>query len=123
MLSVDASRLEKLSFSFSLIGSASNNLQVAVGHDSNQDGDLDLEEADLTFGYDCGVWFSDETESGCRTEESATPEGSQIKVFEISKKRYRSNWDLLKYTRRGVGDVSEVVEQDETHVKFMITIR
>ena len=123
VLAVDATRLEKLLFAFDLADSPSNNLQVAIGQDVNEDGDLSLDEADLTFGYDCGVWFTDETEKGVRAEEPASVKDRLAKVFEIGKKDYDARWNLLKYTRRGVGTVSEVVEQDEIHLKFTITIR
>lgn len=123
VLSTDATRLEKLSFAFDIMATPTNNLQIALGNDWNCDGDLDLDEADLTFGYDCGTWFTDITASGLRTEEPALPKGRQTKVFEIGKKRYDARWNLLKYTRRGLGTVSEVVEQDETHLKFTITVR
>ena len=33
---------------------ASNNVEVAIGRDADEDGCLSLDETDLAVGYDCG---------------------------------------------------------------------
>ena len=43
--------------SLALTALPSNGVEVSVGVDSNKDGVLDLDEADWTFGYNCGTWF------------------------------------------------------------------
>ena len=43
--------------SLALTASSSNCVEVSVGVDANGDGVLDLDEADQTFGYNCGTWF------------------------------------------------------------------
>lgn len=43
--------------SLALTASPSNCVEVSVGVDANEDGVLDLDEADWTFGYNCGTWF------------------------------------------------------------------
>ena len=54
----DASR--SFSVSLSLDASASNCVEVAVGHDAAPlDGGLSAAEASLLFGWDCGRWFLD----------------------------------------------------------------
>ena len=54
----DASR--SFSVSLSLDASASNCVEVAVGHDAAlSDGGLSAAEASLLFGWDCGRWFLD----------------------------------------------------------------
>ena len=54
----DASR--SLTVSLSLDASASNCVEVAVGHDAAlSDGGLSAAEASLLFGWDCGRWFLD----------------------------------------------------------------
>ena len=43
--------------SLALTASPSNCVEVSAGVDANEDGVLDLDEADWTFGYNCGTWF------------------------------------------------------------------
>ena len=47
----------RLVFSLELEASPTNNVEVAIGCDVDEDGSLSLDEAALTVGYDCGEWF------------------------------------------------------------------
>ena len=44
----------RLVFSLELAASPTNNVEVAIGYDADEDGMLSLDEAALTVGYDCG---------------------------------------------------------------------
>ena len=46
--------MSRMNFSISLEASPSNCVEVSIGTDANGDGDLSLDEADQTFGYNCG---------------------------------------------------------------------
>ena len=41
----------------SFIGTASNNLEIAIGTDADRDGELSLPETDLILGWSCGRYF------------------------------------------------------------------
>ncbi len=50
----------EFSLSLSLIATASNHLEVAFGLDKNRDGELSLDESELSIGWSCGkCFFSD----------------------------------------------------------------
>ena len=46
-----------LSFQISLLASPSNNVGVAIGRDTNEDGELSVDETALVVGWDCGAWI------------------------------------------------------------------
>ena len=46
-----------LSFQISLLASPSNNVEVAIGRDSDEDGELSVDETALVVGWDCGEWI------------------------------------------------------------------
>ncbi len=47
-----------LSLHLSLLASPSNNVEIAIGHDSDGDGHLSACEAGATVGWDCGEWVA-----------------------------------------------------------------
>ncbi len=120
---LDAERLESVDFAFSLSASPSNSVSVAVGADADENGDLSLEEADYTFGWDCGAWFFADTETG---DVATTPEagtGTVSHVFTIPRREMRAGWNLAKVVRRGLGDFDVSVVRDAHHVKFLMIVR
>ena len=56
-LSMAKNPIENVRFSMSFAGGASNNVEVAFGHDSNTNGVLEISERGLEVGWDCGEWF------------------------------------------------------------------
>lgn len=56
-LSMARNPMENVRFSMSFAGGASNNVEVAFGHDSNTNGVLEVCERGLELGWDCGEWF------------------------------------------------------------------
>lgn len=120
---LDQAVLESADFAFSLPASPSNSVSVAVGADADENGDLSLEEADYTFGWDCGAWFFADTETG---EVATTPEagtGTVSHVFTIPRREMRAGWNLAKVVRRGLGDFDVSVVRDAHHVKFLMIVR
>ena len=55
--SVGGGSNRRLAFSLELQASPSNNVEVAIGCDADNDGRLSLDETALAVGYDCGEWF------------------------------------------------------------------
>ncbi len=88
-------------FSFSLSASvtASNNIQLAFGCDSNTNGILELEEVEMVVGWDCGKWF---LRNGC--------DGDYVENVNTTTSAYKTlSWGLrinknLKLSRLTVTD-------------------
>ena len=120
-LVVDHSRLDSMRFVVELDGSATNGVEVAVGVDSNQDGALSQEEAGVFFGYDCGEWFlrgDDSAESVCAGE------GERVsREFVFRKRAFSLEWNIVRVTRRGSGDVAECVSFTEERQRFLLFVR
>ena len=111
-----------------LVGTPSNNLEFAIGHDVNRDGRLSLDERGWWIAWDCGEWML----GGMRDEvwgmsEAVSEEGWRFVTggpdtngvvwahVEVDIRRHRANpawmysetWDLIQVTRRGVDDPQE----------------
>ena len=107
--------MSRMNFLVSLDASPSNCVEVSIGEDANADGNLSPEEAAYTFGFDCGRWFK-----RCAAEDSETDEtdsrgqtvfvtsGHAERNFLLKKRKLDESWNLVKVTRRGVGEVCEL---------------
>ena len=63
----DVSReARRYAFSLSFVGSASNNVEIAFGTDTDGDGALSDEEVEFSAGWDCGEWFTSNAITGER---------------------------------------------------------
>ena len=110
--------------SLSLVSSPSNCVEVSLGVDANGDGVLDLDEADLTFGYDCGTWFCRDARTDDFTEEvDPQVSGRVSRSFGVEANRVDANWNLAKIVRRGVAPVDESVSVDSQGPTLMIILR
>ena len=106
-----------MTFVVSLVESPSNNVEVAVGSDADGDDVLGVDEADWTFGYDCGRWFlrgADGTSHPVPGEvvRRYGDVGRVERTFVLNCKRMDARWNLAKVTRRGLG-----VSAEQTVVK------
>ena len=89
--------------------------------DSDGDGELSPEEADALFGYDCGEWFMRDGD-GAETCDVAT--GGRPKRRAVFPKRaFRPEWNLVRITRRGSGDLAESLSSTVEHEHFMFIVR
>ena len=111
--------MSRMNFSISLEVSPSNCVEVSIGEDANGDGVLSLDEADQTFGYNCGMWFQrdaagneEKVEVEGAIERSEIDEGLRGQrtdhTFVLRKRKLNLEWNLLKVTRRGVAEIGEV---------------
>lgn len=122
-LAVDFARLEKLTFTLSLDASPSNNYLLAIGTDRNEDGCLSLEEADVTFGYDCGSWVEADTETGNVTETPSATEGRVTHSWTFNKRTVNRGWTTLKLIRRGMSAMGEMTVKEIENEHFSIILR
>ena len=54
-LNVDAARLQTLTLSVAFDSCETHEVLVAIGADTDGNGDLSLDEAALAYGFDCGA--------------------------------------------------------------------
>ena len=125
-----------LSFQMGLLASPSNNVEIAIGRDSDEDGELSIDETAMVVGWDCGEWVVRSPESGTALYAQAAS-GNVSKLLEwtlhVSDGEVRSlaamengepldlalpgrppawmfdsTWNLVKFTTRGVDDAGGV---------------
>lgn len=125
--SVILKNITRIAFVVALNATPTNNVEVAIGTDVDGDGNLAVEEAAYTFGYDCGRWHVRDTVANSEVFEIATEcqtAGGRIeKTFILKKRKLNAEWNLVKVTRRGFGSVSELVTVDGRRPGFKLEIR
>ena len=98
---IDCERLNAIILSVACEATASNSLEVLLGCDLNGDGHLAVEESDLTFGYDCGMWFTREASSGRVDLARESRVGVVRRTLTIRRRDVSPDWNLLRVIRRG----------------------
>ena len=116
VLHVNSQKLERFTLSLETTCCISNEVLVAIGCDSNGNGDLSFDEADLAFGFDCGARYL----ADYRTQTIVTNSDSSVI---IDKKDFNPAWNLAKIIKRGLGEVGEEITETVENVRFTITIR
>ena len=125
-----------LSFQIGLLASPSNNVEIAIGRDSDEDGELSIDETAMVVGWDRGEWVVRSPESGAALYAQAAS-GNVSKLLEwtlhVSNGEVRSlaamengepldlaltgrppawmfdsTWNLVKFTARGVDDAGGI---------------
>ena len=115
-LNVNAARLERLTLSVAFETSETNEVLVALGADTDGNGDLSIDEADVVFGSDCGAWYCADLRTGETTQQTTN-------VLVIGKREFDPAWNVFKVIRRGLGEIGESVTLDEERVRFDIRVR
>ena len=136
-----------------LNGTVSNNVQIAFGRDTDGDGDLALEETGLVLGWRGGRYCVENVPESLRIEETSvsTNDRDRFLRMRVATDRrleprtatftneagacfdslsasapewlYRTDWNLLKVTRRGVDASSEWCRIECEYRTFVIRIR
>lgn len=94
----------------------SNEVLVAVGCDSDGNGDLSLDEAAFVYGIESGVRYLVDFESGTATTDVPA-------VLSIRARHFNPAWNMMKVVKRGEGDVGESVATNVERKFFSISIR
>lgn len=121
-----------LNVSLQFVGTASNNVEVALGCDFDGDGVLSLDETDVVFGWDCGRYFVWNVSGDELFEEDADGDAASVRSLswrcEVMRHRlkafaavresgacfeslsescpswlYDAGWNLMRLTVRGLG--------------------
>jgi len=147
------SELRMIDVDMQFVGSPTNNVQIAFGHDVDHDGDLADEEAQLTFGWKSGRRFlSLPFEEYRIADEVAAQQAGSHRLHVVAQFNgmqrpvsfsLRDNasacltnfvaqahdwsgvglWNICKVTRRGVNEAFEQVDVDAVSDYFVIKIR
>ena len=113
---VERPAMTRIEFTVALDATPTNNVEVAIGTDTNSDGNLAVEEAAYVFGYDCGAWFARSAgleglgSLECLGSLEGLGGGRVEKTFVLKKRQLDTAWNLVKVTRRGWGSTCELVE-------------
>jgi len=113
----------RLVFTVELVATPTNNVEIAVGCDADEDGSLSLDEAALTVGYDCGEWMVRSAVKNSVTYFDAVDSGNFRRTYEVRSRSIDPSWNLVKVTRRGLGVSSENVSFSLVESGFGLTIR
>ena len=113
----------RLVFSLENEASPTNNVEIAIGCDADEDGSLSLDEAALTVGYDCGKWFVRSVADGSVTYSDVEDSGTFRRTYEVRSRYIDPSWNLVKVTRRGLGASNENVSFFLVESGFGLVIR
>ena len=109
-------------FTVELQASPSNNVEVAIGCDADEDGRLSVDESELCVGYDCGAWFVRSSAQDVVTTEDVADSGVFRRTYRVRARRVNPLWNLVKVTRRGVGALAESVSVEGVEHGFRVRL-
>ena len=113
----------RLVFSLELEASLTNNVEIAIGYDADENGLLSLDETALTVGYDCGEWFVRSAANDSVMCSDVADSGAFRCTYEVRSRYIDPSWNLVKVTRRGLGVSNENVSFSLVESGFGLTIR
>ena len=120
---VNLDTMSRVEFTVSLDASPTNCVEVSVGTDADGDGCLSLDEADQTFGFRCGDWFTRDAAADAETVTAEPHTGRLEKTFLLRRGRLNSAWNLVKVTRRGAGAVGELTVIEGRKHGFVLEVQ
>ena len=150
-LRIPARNARGLDIEMTFTGTASNNVEIALGRDADGDGRLSFRETDLALGWDCGRYFVESFVTGECFEEPAAADGiSRRLCWHCPVKRgrllglavsnetaavfaplaantpawaYSAGWDLMRLTARGVDAPGERFVVTPLSTGFLVDLR
>ena len=109
-------------FTVELQATPSNNVEVAIGVDADEDGSLSVDESGLCVGYDCGTWFVRSSAQDAVTAEDVDDSGVFRRTYRVRARRVNPLWNLVKVTRRGYGASAESVSVESVEHGFRVRL-
>ena len=120
---VERPAMTRIEFTVALDATPTNNVEVAIGTDTNSDGNLAVEEAAYVFGYDCGTWFARSAGLEGLGSLEGLGGGRVEKTFVLKRRQLDTAWNLVKVTRRGCVSACELVEAKGRKPGFKLEVR
>ena len=122
VFSVGERQDRSLIFTIELQATPSNNVEVAIGVDADEDGNLSLDESELCVGYDCGTWFVRSASDDAITTSDAADSGVFRRTYRVRARRVNPLWNLVKVTRRGSDAATESVLVERVEQGFRVRL-
>ena len=120
---VNLERLDWMRFALELSPTATNDIEVLIGHDADTNGVLSVGEFCIAFGYDCGQWFVREGEEVRAETYICSEQMYARRELAIRYKDFAPDWDLVKVVRRGLSASDESVSLVEERKRFVLFVR
>ena len=120
---VERPAMTRIEFTVALDATPTNNVEVAIGTDTNSDGNLAVEEAAYVFGYDCGAWFARSAGLEGLGSLEGLGGGRVEKTFVLKRRQLDTAWNLVKVTRRGCVSACELVEAKGRKPGFKLEVQ
>jgi len=120
--SVGEGQNRSLVFTVELHATPSNNVEVAIGVDADEDGSLSLDETALAVGYDCGEWFVRSALNDAVTMTGVVDSGVFRRTYRVRARRVNPLWNLVKVTRRGSDAATESVLVESVEQGFRVRL-
>ena len=115
--------MRRIRLAVDMTASPSNNVEVAIGRDADNDGRLSLAESALTVGYDCGEWFVRSAEKDSHSAVGVEDIGRFCRAYEVRARHIDRSWNLVKVTRRDTAAADESVVAELTETGFGLSVR
>ena len=109
-------------FAIELQATPSNNVEVAIGVDADDDGRLSVDESELCVGYDCGTWFVRSSAQDAVTSEDVADSGVFRRTYRVRARRVNPLWNLVNVTRRGSDAATESVLVESVEQGFRVRL-
>ena len=122
VFSVGEGQNRSLVFTVELQATPSNNVEVAIGIDADEDGNLSLDESELCVGYDCRTWFVRSALSDAVTTTGVEDSGVFRRTYRVRARRVNPLWNLVKVTRRGYDASAESVLVESVERGFRVRL-
>ena len=122
VFSVGEGQNRSLVFAIELQATPSNNVEVAIGVDADEDGSLSLDESELCVGYDCGTWFVRSALNDAVTTTDVEDSGVFRRTYRVRSRRVNPQWNLVKVTRRGCDAAAESVLVESAEQGFRVRL-
>ena len=151
-LRIPARNARGLDIEMTFTGTASNNVEIALGRDADGDGRLSFHETDVALGWDCGRYFVERFATGERFEEPASTDGGNLRRLSwhcpVKRGRilglvvsnetdavfaslaadtpawvYSADWNLMRLTARGVDAPGERFVVTPLLTGFIVDLR
>lgn len=104
VLAQSAVNVSGLNLQLLFCGTSSNNVEIALGMDVDNDGELSFDETDVRLGWDCGRYFIERVSTGERYEETNVGTNDLDRVLDWQCVVYRNSLKSLAVsTEAGVG--------------------
>lgn len=151
-LRIPARNARGLDIEMTFTGTASNNVEIALGRDADGDGRLSFHETEVALGWDCGRYFVERFSTGERFEEPASTDGGNLRRLSwhcpVKRGRllglavsnetdavfaslaadtpawvYSADWNLMRLTARGVDAPGERFVVTPLLTGFLVDLR